>query len=218
MEGILRISSSLSESWPAWLMLFLLVIVVVAEKFQPALLRSVISNLFTIKERDSHFLQSFTDIRAQILIVVYQTSIIAIATYATLFVGGKFSFLTFLCIAAIVLLLQGVKYLISRLVAYVFLDMKTFANAFRHYSNLLTACTLFAYPLLLFILFLPQMTPTAILICTILIYLFYFVCLTIKLFRLFFTNYLACFYILLYLCTLELIPLLVLVETTMWLV
>ena len=218
MDGILRISSSLSEPWTAWVMLLLLIVIALAEKFQPGLVRNSIENMFTIKERDSLFSMSSPDMRARVLLNIYQISIIALSLYTVCFVGEKFGFLVFLETAGLVTLVFGVKDAVCRLVAFVFFDSKTFNLTKRHYVYLLTAFTIYAYPVLLVVLFWHSIPVTAAWVAAIVLYAFFFVCILIKLFRLFFTDFLACFYILLYLCTLELIPLIFLLKITMWLI
>ena len=217
MESIARISSSATEPWVAWLLFAMLVVVGLAHFYGRGMITNAVSTLFSVKERESIFTLASPDLRAQILLIIYKVAVLALSLQLICSVGGTFSFVSFLEIAAAVVVVGVVKYLAARLVAYVFFDSKTFGLCLQHYTNLLTATTLFAYPLLLVVVFCSANPQQLAAILAFILFSFYLLCLSIKLFRLFFTKIFACFYILLYLCTLELLPAFVMLQFTWWL-
>lgn len=207
MEIINRISGPLSEPWVAWLMLFLLALLLLANRFRPGMIHTSFLTLFSAKERDSIFVQSSIDIRGQVLAFIYEVSVIALSAYLVCFTAGQFAFVTYMKILGVVIGVFALKFLLSAYLSFVYFDSSTFSMCLSQYSSLLMAVLSAAYPLLLVALFVPQVSRTAVLVMAVALLSFFFVCLLVKLFRIFFKDLLACFYILLYLCTLEFLPL-----------
>ncbi|MCL2597011.1 MAG: DUF4271 domain-containing protein [Paludibacter sp.] len=103
-----------------------------------------------------------------------------------------------------------IKILLNSFLAYVFFDKAGVRVTILNYLNILSVSGLFIFPLLILRIyaitqlnFYIDITTATILIISILIIVF-------KIFRLFFSKLIDIFYILLYLCTLEILPLFVL--------
>ncbi len=212
MNSLLRYSTAYSEPWVAWLMLALLIVLLLADFYQRGLISGSLLSLFATKERQSLFSETVRTGVGSIFLFVYRIAVISLAVYTLLWSGGSFSFLSFLFVCLLVFALTLFKYASVWLTAFVFFDKRTLQVIYLHYDNLSTVFCIFLYPLLLLALFAPFFTHTLIVV-TFSVLAFFALCIWLwKAFKLFFNNFLACLYIFLYLCTLELIPLLALIE------
>ena len=206
MEQLTRISSPVSESWVAWVMLVLLILLLLIHKSQRGYIVNIVKSMFSVKERDSMFSEASSAIATRVILHLYRLIVISLTLYLLTFVGGNFSLYVLLELTAVVAVTGLVKYLIARLIAFVYFDNRTMQVCLRQYDELLTVITIFAMlPLLLSVTWFALM-PEVVVVWAGLLYLLMLVCVGIKLFRLFFTKIFACFYILLYLCTLEMLP------------
>ncbi len=206
MESIVRISSSVSEPWVAWTMVVLLLLVLFADHLQRGVIVNSFRSLLTTKDRDNLFATTIPNPLGQLCLTCYKLGVFSLTLYAFLAPVGTFIlpqfFLSSLCILGFFVF----KYLIARLLAYVFFSNAIFRIVIRNYMSITTCCSVVLYPILLIILFAPQVGNMVTLILFSIVMLFYAILLLIKIFQLFFTQPLASLYIFLYLCTLELIP------------
>ena len=207
MPFLERHSTSFSEPWVAWTMLLLLLLLLIANYFQKGLVIGSFRSLTAAKERESLFSDVTRNTAGDICMFIYEVSIVGLCIYTMLFRGADFSFPGFLIAVGLVCTLSAVKYLLIRLTCYVFLDKNALPAMMLHYSNLYIVVTTLLYPVLLLALFAPFMTYFATLILLSIIAFMALAIWFLKAFRLFFTNFLASFYIFLYLCTLEIAPL-----------
>lgn len=208
MEFFPRISSPFSEPWVAWTMVILLVLLILADRIQRGLATTAFRGLFSNKDRDSIFSESVSNRYGQIALLLYEIGITSLTLYVSMYQTGPFSFLTFLRICGIICAAAGIRYIIREVFAYIFLTPKEFRGAKYHYHILINVYTILLYPLILPMLFVPFMTPQTNTILLSVLALSALILWLIKAFRLFFTNILAGFYIFLYLCTLEILPIL----------
>ncbi len=204
MEVITRISSSISEPWVAWTMLILLVLLVLADVLQRGVVIDCFKSLWVNKERGNLFATTQFNLIGRIALYIFKINILSLALFSQITMTYSFvSYLIFLGIVVGVLLL---KILINRLLAYVFFNMKTYEIAYYQYAQLTTCCAVVLYPMLLLIFFVPQIGQITSLILLAAVLLFYVIILIIKIFQLFFTKPMAGAHILVYLCTLEVLP------------
>lgn len=205
MESVLRYSTPYSEPWVAWLMVLLLILLLMADHFQRGLIIDSFRSLTAAKERESLFSETTKTTAGIITLFIYKVLITSLTLYAVIVTGG-FSFVRFLLVVLLVLALTAVKYITMWLTSYIFLNRDTFSLMVMHYGNLSSVVCILLYPVLLLVLFAPFVTHTVALAMVLAVAAFALVIWFIKAFGLFFTNFLAGFYIFLYLCTLELIP------------
>ncbi len=208
MNSIPRISSAFSEPWAAWVMFMLLIILALSETLQRGMMLTAFRNLSATKERSNLFNIAQTNTFGKWLLYAYKIGIFSMFLLALLFREGTFTIRYFWLLAACVLALFVFKYLISRLLAYVFFTPQIFRTALYHYTNLTTCCAILLYPIVLLMLFMPQIGQIPLLLLAATLLLFFTITLLIKIFHLFFHQILAGLYIFLYLCSLEVIPLL----------
>ena len=204
---LLRYSTSYSEPWVAWVMCALLLILLLANYFQKGLLVGSFRNLLAAKERESMFVDVNKTTAGSVNLFIYEVGIAALILYALVFTSGTFSFLTYLLIILIVCLYAAIKYGLMWLTSYIFLDKKDLYTLLMHSDNLYTVVCITLFPVGLVILIAPFVTHTGIIITLSVVASIALIIWLLKAFRLFFTNFLAGFYIFLYLCTLEIVPL-----------
>ena len=122
--------------------------------------------------------------------------------------GGEFLFSRYITIMGAVAAMEIVKYLVSLLLNYTFQLSHQFATLFTHYTYVSTTICCVLYPLLLLIIYFGNQALTTIGLCVMMS-----VCwlvLFIKWLRVFFTDMASVIYVVLYILTLEVLPLLTL--------
>lgn len=207
MPAIDRISSAFSEPWTAWTMLLLILLLIVADRMQRGLIMNSFHGLFHLQERDSIFSDITPNIYGVVALRMYQIGIVAMALYSGLFTEGRFSFLTYLIIIALTLIVFLIVHYLTGLVNFVFLSKEQTEIAMHNFNGLLTCTTILLYPVVAIVLFTPELSEWILWTGYGIVVLFYVSFWLSKAFILFFNKLLVCIYILLYFCTLEIAPL-----------
>jgi len=191
-------------------MLALMLIAMSAYAMQPGVLRLEFTTLFQAKDRSSTFLDTSFDLRAQLTLMLYNMGIEAMAVLTLFYYrspGASFSFGTYAWLLLIAIVVEALKWLMQRVVAYTFFPTASLDAAFRHYYYLLSATCLMLFPVVLVTLFVPWMTYVWVLVLVILVMLFYYALLLVKLFMTFVHSIPSIPYVIFYLLTLEVMPL-----------
>lgn len=195
-------------------MLGLAICAILAGVFQPAVIRQGFVSLFSKVERSYN--DSPMNYVGQVLLFVFRAGIVGMAIYlftynshlATHTADGEFLFSRYMTIMGAVAATEIVKYLVSLLLNYTFQLSRQFATLFAHYTYVSTSICCVLYPLLLLIIYFGSQALTTIGLCVMMS-----VCwlvLFIKWIRVFFTSIPSVIYVLLYILTIEVLPLLTL--------
>ena len=195
-------------------MLGLAICAILAGVFQPAVIRQGFVSLFSKVERSYN--DSPMNYVGQVLLFVFRAGIVGMAIYlftynshlATHTADGEFLFSRYMTIMGAVAATEIVKYLVSLLLNYTFQLSRQFATLFAHYTYVSTSICCVLYPLLLLIIYFGSQALTTIGLCVMMS-----VCwlvLFIKWVRVFFTSIPSVIYVLLYILTIEVLPLLTL--------
>lgn len=207
-------------------MLSLPALVVLAGLFQPAVIQQGFVNLFSKVERSYN--ESPMNYIGQALLFLFRAGVLAMAIYlftyssdfsapannSPLWCGKEtaphinFPFSRYALIAGTVAGMEIVKYLVSLLLNYTFQLSRQFATLFAHYTYVSTSICCVLYPLLLLIIYFGSKPLTTIGLCVMMC-----VCwlvLFIKWLRVFFKDIASVIYVVLYILTLEVLPLLTL--------
>ena len=107
MDKLPLISTPLSEAWPSWLMLGLLLCMVMAEVLQPETLRMSFRTTFSHMERI--YGDSAVNFWGAVLLTVFKADIIALTLYLAFYQQGEFSILTYGLIVLMVIAFVAVK-------------------------------------------------------------------------------------------------------------
>lgn len=199
-------STPLTEPWTAWMALSLGVLFVFALRYYPL---PVLLQLLPEKTLRANLFdeQGKTDVRVFASYSLFVVGSIALIIHVLLFDWARdFSFATYGIVVVGVTLFFAVKYTLFRLVGYVFftpLAVRSYIKSYAQLCVLTSACML---PVSVLYMVLPPEWGFIAYILLSLCILSSFGVLLVAIFRLFFDKIIACLYILLYLCTLEILP------------
>lgn len=210
-EGIPLLALPQNQSWVFLLFAGLFLLFVFSVRMFPGLFGEDIKSVFRAKERASIFSKTTaSDSRFQILFVLFAVCVISFYAYFVLYdpAQDSFTFLTylyfFLATAAFFLL----KYLFIGLLGYVFFDPKTIAVAKRSFLYIIILFGAVLFPLLVVDVYATQPISDIIPFVSLGVCVFIAILVVLNIFQIFFSKILDSFYILLYLCTLEILPVL----------
>lgn len=199
--------SPVSAPWVAWVMLFLLLCGVVAEMVQSGVVVQAFSTIFAKVERSYGDVQH--NLLEELIMNIFRIGTFAMALYLYAYRAGDFRFATYLLVAAWVLGIDAVKLAVAAVVNYTFRISKRFALISTHYNNLWTVICCGFYVALLFLLNIDNAVLTKWLLFA--LALVAIVLIFIKWIRIFCTDMRSFLYIVLYILTLEVLPLLVMI-------
>lgn len=207
----LPISSGFStESWIFILFLFSFLLLSFIVQKSDGILSENFKSFFS-KSKLQNSIQFF---RLQPFIFAFNVIILSFTLYFLLLSTEKSSldFLLFLKFGLVFILFFAVKYLFFELIGFVFFDVRTTREYQKIYFTLLTFSAIFLFPFLLFYIYQPSLWINAINIVGLIFLIAFHTILISKLFLFFFVKRIALLYIFLYLCTLEILPLIVLIR------
>ena len=147
MTKLPLISSPVSEAWPSWLMLGLLLCMVMTEVLQPETIRTSFRTTFSRMQR--MFGDSAVNFWGVVALTVFRVCVIALTLYLACYEEGAFSILTFGWIILIVIAFVAIKSVSAWIVSYTFDLKRDTAQYMPQYSNLWTALCIVLYPVLL---------------------------------------------------------------------
>jgi hypothetical protein len=167
---------------------------------------------FQITDRSSLFSKkTISDIRLRFFLILFSIGVISLFAYTRLYSSSsEFTFLKFGYFFIVTALFFGIKSLSIDLVGNVFVDQKSMKIAKESYTNIISFLGITLYPLLLIQIYQGTQYLHIITLIGTLCCITGVILVTIKLFQLFFHKLVASFYIMLYLCTLEILPLILL--------
>jgi hypothetical protein len=203
MEMISRISSPVSESWVAWVLLLLVVLWLLNSMFVPEI-SMVFRGLFSRGERT--YLSNGSQL--QYTTWGFRVGLVALLVQMLLVKGEGFAFADYGIILGVVSLAYLVQELLIRLVGVVFVSHRVLEGALDQ-RTLINNALCGMLPLVVLLL---GVEPLGMIVLFVLLSL-YVGMLLIKSVQLFYRNILSILYILLYIISLELIPM---VGTILW--
>ena len=204
-----------TENWVFCVLLGLFFLVISAIRLYPSLISEDLRSIFRAKERSSIFSNpEGSDSRLRILYIVFAFCVISLYAYFILFKPeyGDFTLLHYSRFLIATTVFFFVKYLFILFLNFVFFDTKTMKIAVKSYFDIIIFFGLALFILLILNIYCPPALTEIIQIVSIIVCLTTVILTVLKLFQLFFSKLLDTFYILLYLCTLEILPALVLFQ------
>jgi len=209
MNGLPLISSPWSEPWMAWTMLALLVATFIAHAMQPQAIPMAFRTIFTTGDRNSTFIDSDLDRRAQILMIFLAICTFAMGAYVSLlaYLGTEqYSFRTYGLIVLVTVGLMTVRSLFELLAAFTFVPSSSVHTLLYHYYHLTVCTAIVHYPIVLLCLYWSVLTPRVIILLNGTLLALYLLALFIKTCGVLMRSWRNLLYILLFVVTLELIP------------
>ncbi len=198
-----------NESWIAASILAIFAIMIFAHANSNHLVALGLKQLFKRHERTESYMKStFRDFLSRILYIVSTTLIVSLAIYTNLADTANISISSFLLTSLATLLFISVKYSIVKVLGYIFITKEKTQLCVTTLFNLLMVAGIVLLPVLtLKIYFLDGNSETFFNVFMLILVIFWHLILTLKTFQFFYKNIVDFVYILLYLCTLEIIPL-----------
>lgn len=199
MDVITRISSPMTESWFAWLF-FAFFVFWVSKGMFLAEASLVFRGLFSKGERSY-----VGNTGLQYLTTLYRAGIMALLIYMLIHVTGEFTFINYSIVLGVILAAILTQNLLTRLVGLVFLSNRMLDGALEQ-RRLIGDVLCGLIPLAIMLLY---MIPACNMVVVIILSLLYVGMILVKSIQLFYNNLLSVLYVLLYITSLEVIPLVV---------
>lgn len=212
MESVAHISSPLTETWVAWLMLLVFTLVVLTGMFKPHTMKQTLRALFSVKDRSSSFFDLSSDMRACILLSASYLLLLSFVAYVLLYlmasgVQPTFDVVNYLIVLGVVLGVYLVKTLVSVMVAYVFQPAAKIRVFVTQYFYVVNTAALLLYPTVLLALFATWLPPMWAMWMLGVVLSLLVMLLLMKMFRVFVRNIRDVLYVLIFLLTCEVLPL-----------
>lgn len=211
-EGILHPSSPSSESWVFIILVLLFLLLVIGiirsagEFFQNI-------KIFSQKKEPVNIIQTETVNFAQfqIIITIFTISVFTLTVYEVFFISSSgFHLKTFGLLSGITAGYYLLKRILINMIGYTFFKKKITNIYNKMYFNLMNVLAVVLFPVLVLFTYQPGSWHQPLLISMAGLTGIFYIFLIVKLFQVFYSRILDLFYIFLYLCTLEIIPLLLL--------
>ncbi len=216
MEGILMPSIPSTESWVGWVLFGLLGLLISSWLLDPNAILNSTSFSFKIKERESIFKNStLTNLYARICFLLFVFGTFGLVLYLYVYnLGDNFTAKRYGSILMVVTAFYAVKYALFILLKYVFAHYSKEAGKawIVEYFRVISAYCLFQFPLIVLCIYGIPIEPSHYTNMTMLISLLPMCYLTIRLVQFFLLKKTSLLYIMLYLCTFEIIPFLAMVH------
>lgn len=203
-----------TENWVFIVLIALFFLLVFSVSRSGSLISETTKNFFQVKERSSIFNKAtVNDFQIRLFIIIFAIGVISLCCYYLLHKPGtEFSILKFGIVLAITFAFFGLKSLLIDLLGYIFFDPASIKMAKDSYFNILSLLGLVLFPLLIIHIYIPYNIHNITEIIGLIICVLSYILIIFKLFQIFFHKIVASFYILLYLCTLEFLPLIALYQ------
>ena len=188
-------------------MLVLLLCAVMSEWFQPGVLTQ--AHLSLAVRADRAYKESPANFTGQFLVSLFRIGTLAMALCLCFPTQSGFPFAAFGLAAGLIIAVWVIKMLCNRLLDYIFMLSRRFGPVNEHYGNLFTMAAGLLYPALLFLIRFGNTRATRWTVAVVAV-LFMLVW-TYRALRTYSVAPVAVIYIVLYMCTLELLPMAVIV-------
>ncbi len=213
-EGILHPLLPQSANWVFCVLAALLLLLIISFSNASVFILEDVKSYFQSSERPNLYRKTtLNDFRAQFLLIIFSMGVISLFAQLHIYeTTTDFKLIDYAYLLGITVVFFCLKYIVIQLLGFVFLDPKVLSLAKFSYFNIISLLSICLFPLLLLRIYAPTNLHYWIDIMNIVVCALAYILITIKLFQLFLHKIVASFYILLYLCTLEFIPLFLLLK------
>ena len=147
MPYLPHIVSPLSAAWCGWTMLCLLLTAVLGEWLQPGVISQAYDSLVVRTERT--YKDAPVNTIGQFFVALFRIGTIGMGLCLCLEPEGRFAFISFGAVSGVIIAVLLVKMLCNALVSYTFELSRRFAGTYEMYGNIMTLACLALYPALL---------------------------------------------------------------------
>ena len=149
-EGIEHILSPLSAPWCGWVMMGLLLSAILSEWFQPGIITQSYESL--LAHTDRMYKQSPNTFLGQLLMAFFRIGTIAMALCLCVYKEMQFSFAVYGVVCALVVVVLMLKMLCNITIDYTFQLSQRYGKATEIYADLFTMAVMVLYPVVLVML------------------------------------------------------------------
>ncbi len=211
-DGILHPSFPQSEAWVFIFLMVLFGMLIFSVSRSYGWLRESVRTFFQVKDRSSIFsTATVNDFQSRTILVAFSAGVISM--YAFIYFrspDSAFAILSWFKFLLATIIYLVFKYLAIQVIGFVFLDKSELKLASTTYFNIVSYLSILLYPLLIFQVYTTPAVQHITISLTFIVLILAAILVIIKLFQIFLHKIVASFYILLYLCTLEILPLILL--------
>lgn len=202
MDNMARILSPSSASWGMWVLLGLLVLALCVGLFGSDI-AALIRSLFSKSDR-MYIDRNTQGILHTVIVQIFRVGVIALVGYLWIYEANDFAIMNYLLVGGIATSVLLVQWLLLRGVGNVFLPQKQLAIAMEQRSVVCNAMAMLLWPIALVMMYTGKEAST--ILCGIAGGV-YVVVICVKYMQLFYQNVLSIGYMLLYVISLEVLPL-----------
>lgn len=200
-EGIAHIMSPWSAPWCGWIMLALLLCAVFAEFFQPGVVLQAPASL--LARTDRTYKESPMNFYGQVFITLFRVGTMGMALCICL-CSGRLSFAVYSAVCGIIVAVVLAKMVCNMLLDYTFSLARRVESLYDHYGNIVTLSVLVLYAALMVLMrFGNALAMLWVLISIAVLFLLIWL---YRVWRLFVHSPISLVYVLLYMATLEVLP------------
>ena len=213
-DGIFHPLLPQNANWVFCVLAVLLLLLIMSFSNASVFIAEDLKSYFQSSERPNLYKKTtLNDFRSQFLLIIFSIGVISLLAHLHLYKNStNFELIDYgTLLGATVLFFIG-KYIVLQVIGFVFVDPKVLSLAKFSYFNIISLLGIFLFPVLLLRIYAPINLHYSVDVMSIIICAMAYLLITIKLFQLFLHKIVAFFYILLYLCTLEFLPLFLLLK------
>lgn len=207
-KGLVKPSTPQNENWVFIALLLLLVLLVLSYQRSSGWLTESVKSFFRVKERSSIFSKTTVrDFESQFFLILFSTGVISL--FLNLIFtndSGDFPFLRFTKFLAVTSAFLVFKYILIQITGYVFTLSQKLKIARESYFKIFIFLSILLFPVLLIKIYATESLGYVTDVIALCLAFLASLVLIIKLFQIFFEIIIDSFYLLLYLCTLEILP------------
>lgn len=202
-------SNAQTENWVFSTVFILFILLIVGVNRSYNWITEAFRNIAKVRNRSSIFSKTTAEeYQSRFLLTFFATGVISLYLYLSINTKDELSLSTYMLFLLAGLVFLFLKTQLMNFLAYVFVDTEVLRIVKENYFNILSLLGFILFPfLILEIYFDPLININIINIIAIILSLSTFIFMAIKLFRIFLHKILDFFHIMLYLCTLEILPL-----------
>jgi len=202
-------SNANTENWVFSTVFILFVLLIIGVNRSYNWIVEAFRNIAKVRNRSSIFSKTTAEeYQSRFLLTFFATGVISLYLYLSINTKNELSLSTYMLFLLAGLVFLFLKTQLMNFLAYVFIDTEILKTVKENYFNILSLLGFILFPfLILEIYFDPHINIRIFNIIAIILSLSTFIFMAIKLFRIFLHKILDFFHIMLYLCTLEILPL-----------
>ena len=150
MESVAHIFSPANAVWCGWTMLFLLLCAVFSEFLQPGVISQATASLRVRPER--MYKEAPSNFLSQFLMTLFCIGTLSMAICLCLYDGGLFTFGGFAAVCAVIFVVALLKMAGDKLMDYTFMLSRRYTPVYEHYANIIAISSCILYPCVLVLL------------------------------------------------------------------